>query len=165
MNCAICGRPVTSGVVLHTECFERHIWHNTDERKMSDYEKTISDLRNFNANYEANKLTNDAADAIEELQARNDKQTIMIRKQSERTKELLAAVPKWIRVADRLPEQFICVFATDGEDIGIAAFQGFIDDYPVWSNEWNLEYIEDQYDEDFLQVTHWMPLPSTEGLK
>ena len=34
---------------------------------MRDYKKTISDLRNFNANYEANKLTNDAADAIEEL--------------------------------------------------------------------------------------------------
>ena len=78
--------------------------------------------------------------------------------------ELLAAVPKWISVEERLPEQFICVFATDGEDVGIAAFQGFIDDYPVWSNAWNLEYIEDQYDEDFLQVTHWMPLPSTEGL-
>jgi hypothetical protein len=37
---------------------------------MRDYKKTISDLRNFNANYEANKLTNDAADAIEELLAR-----------------------------------------------------------------------------------------------
>ena len=34
---------------------------------MRDLKKTISDLRNFNANYEANKLTNDAADAIEEL--------------------------------------------------------------------------------------------------
>ena len=34
---------------------------------MRDYKKTISDLLNFNANYEANKLTNDAADAIEEL--------------------------------------------------------------------------------------------------
>lgn len=34
---------------------------------MRDYKKTVSDLRNFNANYESNKLTNDAADAIEEL--------------------------------------------------------------------------------------------------
>lgn len=31
MKCAICGRPVTSGVVLHTECFERNHWHNADE--------------------------------------------------------------------------------------------------------------------------------------
>ena len=31
MKCAICGRPVTSGVVLHTECFERHLWHNAGE--------------------------------------------------------------------------------------------------------------------------------------
>ena len=36
---------------------------------MRDYKKTVSDLRNFNANYESNKLTNDAADAIEELHA------------------------------------------------------------------------------------------------
>jgi len=36
---------------------------------MRDYKKTISGLRSFNANYEANKLTNDAADAIEELLA------------------------------------------------------------------------------------------------
>ena len=35
---------------------------------MRDYEKTVSELRNFNANYESNKLTNDAANAIEELQ-------------------------------------------------------------------------------------------------
>ena len=34
---------------------------------MRDYKKTVSELRNFNANYESNKLTNDAADAIEEL--------------------------------------------------------------------------------------------------
>lgn len=31
MKCAICGRPVTSGIVLHTECFERRLWHNADE--------------------------------------------------------------------------------------------------------------------------------------
>jgi len=39
---------------------------------MRDYKKTVSDLRNFNANYESNKLTNDAADAIEELLAAAD---------------------------------------------------------------------------------------------
>lgn len=120
---------------------------------MRDYESTSKALRccrltsergcaecpfSLNSNEKCANLLPDAADAIEEL---------------------LAAVPKWISVEERLPEQFICVFATDGEDVGIAAFQGFIEDYPVWSNAWNLEYIEDQYDEDFLQVKHWMPLP------
>ena len=120
---------------------------------MRDYAAISKRLRRYSENCVAYKLdadfadaVSDAADAIEELL---DELTT-IRKQ----------FPRWISVEERLPEQFICVFATDGEDVGIAAFQGFIDDYPVWSNAWNLEYIEDQYDEDFLQVTHWMPLPA-----
>ena len=120
---------------------------------MRDYAAISKRLRRYSENCVAYKLdadfadaVSDAADAIEELL---DELTT-IRKQ----------FPRWISVDERLPEQFICVFATDGEDVGIAAFQGFIDDYPVWSNAWNLEYIEDQYDEDFLQVTHWMPLPA-----
>ena len=116
------------------------------------------------------QLRQDAADAIEELLAKcvnfgdgecDSTQLCtcygIVRAQINLLK---SSVPKWTCVEERLPEQFVCVFATDGEDVGIAAFQGFIDDYPVWSNAWNLEYIEDQYDEDFLPVTHWMPLPT-----
>ena len=58
---------------------------------MRDFKKTISDLRNFNANYEANKLTNDAADAIEELLA----ESVTLRNQ----------LPKWVSVEERLPEK------------------------------------------------------------
>lgn len=36
---------------------------------MRDYAELVKALRNFNANFDSNKLTNDAADAIEELLA------------------------------------------------------------------------------------------------
>lgn len=72
---------------------------------MRDYADIISQIRiaAIGVKKQSNRLTlmQDAADAIEELQARNDKQTIMIRKQSERIKELLAAVPQWISVEEQ----------------------------------------------------------------
>lgn len=102
---------------------------------MRDYKKTILDLRNFNANYEANKLTNDAADAIEEL---------------------LAKVPQWISVEERLPEF--------GERVLVC---GRIDDFGdepeygidiAYRYHAGVEHIDFYWDSTF-DVTHWMPLP------
>jgi len=95
---------------------------------MRDYKKTILDLRNFNANYESNKLTNEAADAIEEL---------------------LAVVPHWISVEERLPDVAEKLITYNGNFVSenwlctVASKDGKIN---VWA-----------YSEGF--VTHWMPLP------
>ncbi len=100
---------------------------------MRDYEKTVSDLRNFNANYEANKLTNDAADAIEELQAQ---------------------IPRWISVEERLPEPNECYlfFIPWNKSIrtGFVTVDGIIklDDYGV------------TYDFSLMRPSHWCMLPA-----
>ena len=94
-------------------------------------------------NYECDQIDNDALALIEHLEAQ---------------------IPKWISVEERLPEYKTAVLGyglrhreypnTDpfhachvvysrGEDEG-------------WFTFWNNEYVK---------VTHWMPLPSAEGLK
>ena len=50
----------------------------------------------------------------------------------------------WISVKDRLPGPFLCVLATDGEFVFVAAYQG----QQRWSGN-----------DGFGDVTHWMPLP------
>lgn len=66
---------------------------------------------------------------------------------------------KWIPVTEGLPENFVEVLVTDGENVGIAALQGFMDDEVVWCNVYGMDYIDDPDDEDYLPITHWMPLP------
>lgn len=56
---------------------------------------------------------------------------------------------EWISVKDRLPEQYTDVIVL--YDIGRAGVN--------WVNNKN-EFVEHAY----CKVTHWMPLPSTEGL-
>ena len=59
--------------------------------------------------------------------------------------------PRWIPVTERLPEIRQVVLITDGIDVGTG-----------WMNRgwWNTSFADIQRD----AVTHWMPLPSTEGL-
>ena len=62
-------------------------------------------------------------------------------------------VQKWIPVTERLPEQWqnVLAFRTDGK----IRFD-FIGSMGMWHEDYNyLNY----------PVTHWMPLPGTEGLK
>lgn len=66
---------------------------------------------------------------------------------------------KWISVTEGLPENFVETLVTDGEDVGIAALQGFMDDEVVWCNAYGMDYIDDPDDEDYLPITHWMPIP------
>ena len=74
--------------------------------------------------------------------------------------ELLADVPKWISAEERLPEPYqnvlTCAWKLFGPDrkrvCGI--------DYVLDNGEWACG--GESYK---TMVTHWMPLPSTEGLK
>ena len=66
---------------------------------------------------------------------------------------------KWIPVTEGLPENFVEALVTDGEDVGIAALQGFMDDEVVWCNAYGMDYIDDPDNEDYLPITHWMPIP------
>ena len=84
--------------------------------------------------------------------------------------ELRARVQEWISVTERLPEEtgrYLTVkkriapddFGGNRTDIVIIRF--FVDDgfrMPIHIPDWINEEINEE-------VTHWMPLPSTEGLK
>ena len=69
--------------------------------------------------------------------------------------QLEAQVPKWISVEERLPENDgnYLVFTSDKNDAEIANYYG--------DGEW----ITHDFTNLILLVTHWMPLPSTEGLE
>lgn len=110
---------------------------------MRDYEKILSDLRLKTLLVQsgmADPLYLDAADAIAEL---------------------LAKVPKWISVEERLPEAWKPVLAFDpigNGEIGIAFIVGSLNTV-VWRG---VGFTNTAYPPS---ITHWMPLPSTEGLK
>ena len=74
--------------------------------------------------------------------------------------QLEATQPKWISVNDRLPEVYDdgsvdAVLVTDGYFIHMAYFS-------CW--KWRFCESGEMKEEMFYSVTHWMPLPSTEGL-
>ena len=110
---------------------------------MRDYAEVVKALRCFNVNYDSNKLTNDAADAIEEL---------------------LAAVPKWISVEERLPEltqqieddSFLIDYSEDvlvlrRKTCSCEVCRLVVD---LGKTKW-----EDRMFDEITGVTHWMPLP------
>lgn len=117
---------------------------------MADYAELIKTLRYCNEydncgsrcpRFESNGdgdcvdgLMKDAADAIEEL---------------------LAAVPKWISVEERLPEVeqsvLFCVF---GRSVGEGTYRG----HDGFHHVWKMYAVAGTYWDD--EVTHWMPLPA-----
>ena len=106
---------------------------------MRDYAELVKALRIFNVNYDSNKLTNDAADAIEEL---------------------LSKVPHWISVEERLPKKKVggkgyvgYLVLSDGE-YQIADFTH--DKYMQTAYEF---HVDGEYDPN---ITHWMELPPKE---
>ena len=74
---------------------------------------------------------------------------------TEKVKQLEAAQPKWFSVKEKLPENDdkYLVFTSDRNDVVIATYYG--------DGEW-LDY---DLTDLIPLVTHWMPLPSTEGIK
>lgn len=112
----------------------------TSDAELRDFEKLVKKLRYCsklgNCNLQCprfsfaedclGKLTTDDADSIEEL---------------------LAAVPKWVSVEERLPEQGERVLVSNG---------GFIcESYLSQSGKWQRGGV----DMFFMTPTHWMPLP------
>ena len=84
--------------------------------------------------------------------------------------KLRARVPEWISVDDRLPDEtgrYLAVkkrIAPDelgGNRTDIVILRFFVDDgfrMPTHIPDWINEEINEE-------ITHWMPLPSTEGLE
>lgn len=138
---------------------------------MRDYEELVKALREH-AEYTMQLSMYDdllqAADAIEEL-TRENKEISFRAAQLEAMNDALigetgaadalmvASKPRWIPVTERLPEAMpgnysLDVLVTDGEDIAICQY--FNGD--GWCSMWSYSGIG--------KITHWMPLPSMEGL-
>ena len=82
----------------------------------------------------------------------------LIEAQAKEIEKLRAQLPRWIPVAERLPEYGVRVLATDmyeGDDYtGIRTREEYKDDADgCWHDERGWWYAIDD-------VTHWMPLPS-----
>jgi len=45
MNCKICGKKVSNGIVLHSDCFEqlRPVWHSPEEKPLQHIETALID--------------------------------------------------------------------------------------------------------------------------
>ena len=129
---------------------------------MRDHAELVKALRCFNANYDSNKLTNDAADAIEEQSKRADElgeeltsAMELVHKRNEKIEKLQSdlvtirnQLPHWISVEERLPEQGERVLVSNG---------GFIcESYLSQSGKWQRGGV----DMFFMTPTHWMPLPA-----
>ena len=127
---------------------------------MRDHAELVKALRCFNANYDSNKLTNDAADAIEEQSKRADElgeeltsAMELVHKRNEKIEKLQSdlvtirnQLPHWISVEERLPEYGERVLVSNG---------GFVcESYLSQSGKWQRGGV----DMFFMTPTHWMPL-------
>lgn len=95
-------------------------------------------------------LLNKAADAIEELSRDLDSM-------NEANIALYGALPKWIPVTERLPKygERVLVFG------GVTMYVAYYDKNRYGGYSWHKLNSKNHY----CNPTHWMPLPSTEGLK
>lgn len=82
--------------------------------------------------------------------------------------QLEARVPKWISVKDRLPEPSTYVLALTAPGALSVGKNVIVADYIHPKDEDHGVFViayTNYADKDIVPVTHWMPLPSTEGLK
>ena len=125
---------------------------------MADYTELVKELREY-WNDGTDDLRTRAADAIEELQEKLFSEEVDRDDMSEAIEYWQEQLPRWISVKERLPE-------------------------PKFAREWYLVHLEsgcvktlafeksgtpnnlfkDGWHETASRITHWMPLPSTEGL-
>jgi hypothetical protein len=96
----------------------------------------------------------EAADAIEELSRENESLAKSVNEASEILRK------RWIPVTERLPEEHVFVLIRQDDDRMMVAER--VD------GDWWYRYFAydvDRWDENEQgAITHWMPLPSTEGL-
>ena len=108
---------------------------------MRDYAAISKRLRRYSENCVAYKLDADFADAVSDA--------------ADAIEELLAAVPHWISVEERLPEinqsVLICAF---GRSVGEGTYRGHDGVHHVWK----MDAVAGTYWDD--EITHWMPLPA-----
>lgn len=91
------------------------------------------------------QMCQEAADALEHLQAENE--------------ELKAQVPRWIPVEDRLPEEGKrCLLYTPCDGIICVGFYGGNDNWEH-RHKWKLVTAMRSTQTLTKKVTHWMPLP------
>lgn len=117
------------------------------------YDELVKRLREHNG-WALNETLDEAADAIEELQAAEKKYLANI-SALEAENQHLKREREWIPVTERLPLLNTPVLATDGIEVDISWMYGVP---PRWITSYTA------IDED--KLTHWMPLPQTpkEGL-
>lgn len=114
---------------------------------MTDYMELVSELR------ESAKW----ADRLAVLMGRDvgDSKSPLMRKAADAIEELLAVVPHWISVEERLPEVeqsvLFCVF---GRSVGEGTYRG----HDGFHHVWKMYAVAGTYWDN--EVTHWMPLPT-----
>lgn len=97
-------------------------------------------------------MANDAADAIEELQAERDRyKEAFEQENSARITAMEVALRRWISVEERLPDKNYAV-------IGYCVGNGCI--FTVYHDGEKWRHFSQRTDPVFYPVTHWMPLPS-----
>ena len=123
------------------------------------YEELIKRLKDYSTarKGEIAELTEDAADAIEELQAAVSgyEATTDVEFVKEDGHERILFVPKWIHVTERLPYPGDKVIVAIRDESGDSRY-----DYTNtgwWSGDGYKFVVEDEF---CLWVTHWMPLPT-----
>lgn len=82
--------------------------------------------------------------------------------------QLEARAPRWISVKDRLPEPSTYVLALTAPGALSVGQNVIVADYIHPKSEDHGVFViayTNYDDKDIVPVTHWMPLPSTEGLK
>ena len=79
------------------------------------------------------------------------------------TADNVSAVQQWISVKDRLPEYHKKVLTRS--KMGTSGHSFYVCELCMFDNELGWMFNDGFEAQDLIEITHWMPLPSVEGLK
>ena len=111
---------------------------------MRDYNPQIEKLRYCAAHFSCDGCVGDCKTGSNEPRTK-----AVLNDAADAIEDLLAAVPHWISVEERLPENGKFVLVSDGDDIDTACRYKALTPDEVETFFWD----------SVLEVTHWMPLP------